>query len=122
MPQGPFLREYGIATTIVLQLYEPDGVDLKTDAVHVAGDSKIMKDEGAEGNTNSGFVDEGQGYSLALLGTEMEAQRVVIYVADQTSPKAWMDTTIVIETYAAYNVNAQHQFGDLPWASLSTLS
>jgi hypothetical protein len=104
--QGPFLRKYGAATTVNFQLYETDGVDLKTDAVHAAGDTKIMKDEGAEANTTNGFTDEGQGYSLALTATEMEAARIVVYVVDQTATKVWLDTAIVIETYG--NASAQH--------------
>jgi hypothetical protein len=73
MPQGPFLRKYGVQTTIPFDLYEVDGVDLRVDAVHAAGDTKIMKDEGAEANTTNGFTDEGQGYSIVLTATEMEA-------------------------------------------------
>ena len=89
MPQM-FLRKYGEATTVDFALFEADGVDLRTDAVHAAGDSKIMKDEGAETNTTNGFVDEGQGYSLALTATEMQAARIVIYIVDQTATNVWM--------------------------------
>lgn len=106
--QGVFLRQYGKETTIDFELYEPDGGDLKTDAVHAVGDTKTMKDEGAEGNTTNGFVDEGQGYSITLTASELEAARVKVYVVDQTNPKVWLDTTIVIETYG--DANAQHGF------------
>jgi hypothetical protein len=106
--QGPFLRKHGVEAKINFDLYETDGSDLKTDAVHAAGDTKIMKDEGDEANTTNNFVDEGQGYSITLTAVEMEAARIKIYVVDQTNPKAWLDTTIVIETYG--NANAQHPF------------
>jgi hypothetical protein len=106
--QGVFLRQYGEQTTIDFELYEADGGDLKTDAVHAAGDSKIMKDEGAEANTTNGFVDEGQGYSITLTASEMQAARIKVYVADQTNPKVWLDTTVVVETYG--HANAQHAF------------
>jgi hypothetical protein len=106
--QGVFLRKYGVETKIDFDLYEPDGSDLKTDAVHAAGDTKIMKDEGAETNTTNGFVDEGQGYSITLAAAEMQAARIKVYVIDQTNPKAWLDTTLVVETYG--NANAQHPF------------
>lgn len=108
------LRKYGEATTINFSLVETDGVDLKIDAVHASGDTKIMKDEGAEANTASGFVDEGQGYSLALSATEMEAARITINIIDQGT-KAWLDPkAITIETYG--HASAQHPYmGEGVW-------
>lgn len=106
--QGPYLRKYGVGTTVDFILYETDGASLKVDAVHAAGDTKIMKDEGAEANTASGFVDEGQGYSIALSATEMEAARIVVYVVDQTSPAVWLADALIIETYG--HASAQHAF------------
>lgn len=104
--QGPFLRKYGVETTIDFQLYDTTGLNLKTDAAHAAGDSKIMKDEGAEANTTNAFGDEGQGYSIVLTATEMQAARIVVYIVDQTSPKVWIDACAVIETYG--NASAMH--------------
>lgn len=106
--QGPFLRKYGAEAKINFDLYEPDGSDLKTDATHTAGDTKSIKDEGTEANTVNGFVDEGQGYCITLTAAEMQAARVKVYVVDQSSPKTWLDTTIVIETYG--DASAQHPF------------
>lgn len=103
-----YLRKHGAAATINFDLFEVDGVDFRVDAVHAAGDTKIMKDEGVEANTTNGFVDEGQGYSIALTATEMTAARVVVYVVDQTATKVWLDRTIIIETYG--NASAQHAF------------
>jgi len=111
--QGPFLRKYGVETKITFVLFETDGVDFKVDAAHASGDTKIMKDEGAEANTANAFVDEGQGYSITLSATEMEAARNVVYVVDQGT-KAWLDTAIVVETYG--NASAMHAF-DLDTAS-----
>ena len=76
--QGVHLRKYGVQTTINFDLFEVDGVDFRVNAVHAAGDSKIMKDEGAEANTTNGFTDEGNGYSIVLTATEMQAARIVI--------------------------------------------
>jgi len=101
-----YLREYGVETTINFALYGLDGVDLKTDAVHASGDTKLMKNEGDEANTANAFTDEGQGYSIVLTATEMQAARIALYVVDQTSPKAWLDKAIVIETYG--HASAQH--------------
>jgi len=103
-----YLRKYGAAATIDFELFEVDGVDFRINAVHAAGDTKIMKDEGVEANTANAFVDEGSGYSLALSSAELTAARVVIYVIDQTATKAWLDTSLVIETYG--NASAQHAF------------
>jgi hypothetical protein len=113
--QGPYLRKYGVETTIPFVLFETDGINFKTDAAHAAGDTKIMKDEGAEANTANAFVDEGQGYSITLSATEMEAARIVVYVADQ-STKVWLDTAIAVETYG--NASAMHEF-DLDTAAVT---
>jgi hypothetical protein len=106
--QAVHLRKYGTATTLHFELYEPDGVDLKTDATFEAGDVKLMQDEGAEANTNSLPTDEGQGYSLALLSSEAECARGTIYIVDQTGTKGWLDRIIHFETYG--HASAQHAF------------
>jgi hypothetical protein len=103
--QASHLRKYGVEATINFDLFEIDGVDFRVDASHASGDTKIMKDEGAEANTTNGFTDEGNGYSIVLTATEMEAARIVVYVIDSAT-KAWLDRAIVIETYG--NANAQH--------------
>lgn len=107
------LRKYGTQTTINFVLYGITGVDLKTDAAHATGDTKIMKDEGAEANTTNGFTDEGQGYAIVLDATEMQAARIVLYVVDSAT-KVWLDTAIIIETYG--HASAMHPF-DLGTAS-----
>jgi hypothetical protein len=103
-----YLRKYGIETTLNFELYDTDGASLQTGAAHAAGDTNIMKDEGAEDATDNGFTDEGRGYSIVLTATEMEAARVMVYVVDQTSPKAWIDKVLIIETYG--DASAQHAF------------
>lgn len=103
---GVHLRKYGVQATINFELFEVDGVDFRIDAVHAAGDSAIMKNEGAEANTTNSFTDEGTGYSIVLTATEMQAARIVIYLVDQTATKVWLDKAIVIETYG--NASAQH--------------
>lgn len=115
MPQGPYLRKYGVSSTVDFILFETDGVDLKVDAAHASGDTKIMKDEGDEANTDNGFVDEGQGYSILLSTTEMQAARIMVHVVDQGT-KAWLDTTLVIETYG--HASAMHAF-DLDTATVT---
>ncbi len=103
--QGVHLRKYGVAATIDFELYETDGVDLKTDAADAGSDCSIYKDEGAAATCTNDFVDEGSIYSLTLSATEMEAARIVVTVID-TATKVWLDKVIVIETYG--NASAQH--------------
>lgn len=103
-----YLRKYGAATTVDFELYLADGTALQAAASHASGDLSIMKDEGNEGTPTNGFTDEGHGYSLALTATEMQAARIVIYVVDQTSPQAWLDKVLIIETYG--NASAMHPF------------
>ena len=113
-----YKRKYGVETKIDFELYETDGTDLKSDAAHASGDTKIMKDEGDEANTTNGFVDEGQGYSITLTATEMQAARIVVYVVDQGT-KAWLDKVLIVETYG--NASAQHEF-DLDSATVNLSS
>ncbi len=101
-------RKYGVETTLTFSLITLDGVDLETSATFEAGDLKIMKDEGAQGNTANLPTDEGTGYSLVLTATEMQAARAVVYVADQTQPKVWIDDQLVISSYG--NASAQNAF------------
>ena len=100
-----FTREYGAQTTINFQLYATDGADLKADATCEIDDIKIMKDNGTETTATNCYTDEGQGYSLVLTASEMEAARIVIYIVDQ-STKAWLDHVITIETFG--NASAQY--------------
>jgi len=111
----PFLRKYGVETTVNFVLFEVDGVNLRVDAVDAGADCSIMKDEGAEATCTNDFVDEGNGYSLLLSATEMETARIVVYVID-TATKVWLDTALVIETYG--HASAMHGF-DLDTAALT---
>ena len=112
------LRKYGEAATFNFDLFEIDGIDFKVDAVHASGDTQLMKNEGAENPTDNGFIDEGQGYSIILTATEMEAARLRLYVVDQGT-KAWLDTGLIVETYG--HVSAQHPFfGEGVWDRVLT--
>lgn len=102
------IREYGVSATIKFSIFEFDGINFRVDAVHAAGDTVISKDEGVEINTFNGFVDEGTGYSIVLTAAEMTATRIEIFIVDQTDPKAWLDKSLIIETYG--NASAQHAF------------
>lgn len=98
-------RDYGAETTFDFGLREIDNLQSEASAACASGDVKIMKDEGTEANATNCFVDEGQGYSLTLTATEMEAARIVVYVVDQGT-KDWLDHAIFIETTG--DASAQH--------------
>jgi hypothetical protein len=95
-----YWRQYGEATTISLPAFYAyaTGQDLVTSAVHAAGDTTIMIDEGTPANTASGFADEGDFYSLALSAAETTGKRMQIKVADQGSP-TWLPYDVVVETF-----------------------
>lgn len=111
------LRKYNTAATIVFPLVDAGAQDFEsTPVTFAAGDTKIIKDEGAAANTTNNPSHEGNGiYSLALTATEMQAARIVITVIDSAT-KAWEDQAIIIATYG--NASAQHEF-DLDAAALT---
>lgn len=110
------LRKYGESQTVTFSLFQIDGVDFEPAAVFAAGDIKIMKDEGVEADTTNLPTDEGQGYSIILTATEMQAARIKLYIVDQTATKIWLDMSLSIETYG--HASAQHAF-DLDTASVA---
>ena len=105
--QGVHLRKYGEAATIDFEVYEIDGVNLRTDWVPAAADCEVMKDEGASTQCTNTAVDGGSTYSIILTATEMQAARLVLKVVDAAT-KVFLDKVIVIETYG--NASAQHAF------------
>lgn len=117
MSQGVHLRKYGVETTIEFELYEVDGVDLRTDWTPAAADCEIEKDGGGYTqcvNTASGTTT----YRIVLTGTEMEFARGVLKIVDAAT-KAFLDKVVVIETYG--NASAQHAF-DLDIAGVDVIS
>ncbi len=106
--QGIHLRKYGVGATIDFELYEIDGVDLRTDAVSATGDVTLIRDGGGGSVLDADtFTDEGQSYSLDLSVAEMTAASIVVYVVDQGT-KIWLDRVIFVETYG--HASAQHAF------------
>lgn len=98
-------RDYATQTTVLVDLWETDGTDLKTDATFATGDCKVMIDEGAEANCANLPTDEGQSYSLVLSAAELTGKRVKVLLVDSAT-KAWLDRTITIET--AGNASSMH--------------
>jgi hypothetical protein len=87
------------------------------DAASAAGDITLNRGEaGVETLDADAFTDLGSGYSLVLSIAEMTAARIIVYIIDQTSPKAWLDKVLIVETYG--NASAQHPF-DLASATVN---
>jgi len=118
MSQGVHLRKYGVETTVDFELYEVDGVDLRTDWSPAQADCEIMKDEGASTMCDNTATDEGSTYSLVLTATEMEYARGVLKIVDAAT-KVFLDKVIIIETYG--NASAMHAM-DFDDADGSTLT
>lgn len=93
-----FWKPYGVAGTVNFTLYKVDGIDFRTDAVFVAGDMQISKDEGAAVNVTNLPVDRGNFYSWAYTASEATARRLMVTMIDSAT-KVWLDDDIVIETY-----------------------
>lgn len=93
------LAKYATALTVPFELYALDGLSLMKTAAHAAGDTVIMKDEGAEANTTNGFVDRGSGYSIALTAAELTAARILLMVEDLSGPKVWLSRSFGIWTF-----------------------
>lgn len=91
--------EYGRPLTVDFELWQTDGTDFQTSAVHAAGDTTLLRNEAAEVNTTNGFVDEGTGYSIVLTAAEMAAARIKLYVVDQGT-KQWLDKALRILTHS----------------------
>lgn len=98
-------RDYATQTTVLVDLWETDGTDLKVDATFATGDCKVMIDEGAEANCANLPTDEGQSYSLVLSAAELTGKRIKVLLVDSAT-KAWLDRTILIET--AGHASSQH--------------
>jgi hypothetical protein len=102
------LRKYNTAATIVFPLIARGLSDLIAGASFASGDVKLIKDEGAAANTTNLPTDEGNGwYSLVLTSTEMQAARAELTIIDQSSPKAFEDQAVAVETYG--HASAQHE-------------
>lgn len=113
--QGVQLRKYGVEYTVDFELYEIDGVDLRTDWVPAQVDCEIMKDGGTSTTCTNTATDEGSTYSIVITATEAQAARNVIKIVDAAT-KVFLDKVIVVETYG--NASAQHAF-DLDTASVA---
>lgn len=110
------LAKYGVALTAPFVLYTADGKTLQRSATFAAGDVKIQKDGGALANVTNLPTDTGDGYSISLTATEMQAARIHIFISDQDATQVWLDTAIYIETYG--NASGQHEF-DLDTAAVA---
>jgi len=101
-------RKYGVEAVVEFPLVEFGATDFEaTPVAFVAGDTTTIKDGASDGNSDNAPAHITKGlYKITIAAGEMEAARVQILIIDQTSPKAWEDQAITIETYG--HASAQH--------------
>ncbi len=103
MSFDPALKAVAWQTAVALQDLANPG-SLKANPTLATGDVKVDKD-------GAGFIDlttlptitpaAGRRVAVSLSGTEMNADLVTLQFVDQTVPKEWADTLLVIQTRAA---------------------
>lgn len=109
------LAKFGVAFAFDFPLWQyADPRELRVDAVHASGDTKLNKDGAAAVNTANGFVDLGSVYSITLTAVEMQFKRVSLTIIDQGA-KAWIDDHHEILTFG--DASAMYPF-DLGSASV----
>jgi len=102
--------KYGASKDVYFELYEVDGVDLRTDWTPAAADCQISTDGGAFGNSDNIAVVAPTGtgiYKVVLSATEMTGAVVIIKLVDAAT-KVFLDRVIKVETYG--NASAMHAF------------
>ena len=104
------IRKYGVEATFVFPLTDRGTLDLEaTPVTFEAGDTTVIKDEGAAANCDNAPAHEGFGiYSMVLTATEMSAARLAITLVDQTGTKIWEDHALIVTTYG--HASSQHAF------------
>lgn len=110
---GPYLRPYGQEAYFPLCLSDANG-DRVTPIAEV-GDVTLNKDEQQSQVTYDTFAANNGGVVVPLTIAEMECARGVIYIYDQTTPKAWVDTAVLFETYG-HNLSQHPNIGKPPVA------
>ncbi len=110
--------KYGATKDVYFEIYEVDGVDLRTNWTPAAADCQISTDGGAFANSDNIAVVAPTGtglYKVVLSVSEMTGKVAIIKLVDAAT-KVFLDRVIKVETYG--NASAQHPF-DLGTASVA---
>ncbi len=102
--------KYGATKDVYFELFEVDGVDLRTDWTPAASDCQVSTDGGAFANSDNIAVVAPTGtgiYKVVLSASEMTGAVVIIKLVDSAT-KVFLDKTIKVETYG--NASAMHAF------------
>ena len=102
--------KYGATKDVYFELFEVDGVDLRTDWTPTASDCQISTDGGAYSNSDNIAVvaPTGSGtYKVVLSASEMTGKITKIKLVDAAT-KVFLDKVIKVETYG--NASAMHPF------------
>jgi len=94
------LRKYATSTTVAFSLRDFFAGELYDTAL-ASGDTQVSIDGGAFANPSTAVPTKTQTgqYELELTAGETTGKRITIHVVDQTSPKAFCDVSLEIETY-----------------------
>lgn len=111
------LRLHNTATTIYFPLVDFGATDFESTPVTVADGDAQRSIDGAAFSDTANPVHEGGGiYSIALVAGDLNGALIVVRIIDQSGPKLWEDTAVIIATYG--NASAQHAF-DLDSATVT---
>jgi len=110
--------KYGATKDVYFELFEVDGVDLRTDWTPAASDCQVSTDGGAYSNSDNIAVAAPAGsgtYKVTLSASESTGKVALIKLVDAVT-KVFLDKVIKVETYG--NASAMHAF-DLDTAMAS---
>jgi hypothetical protein len=99
-PWNPPVKAEDFEFTVCLEDWLNPGL-FKSNPTLASGDVKISKDNGSLANlTTLPSVSPASSklVTVALTGTEMNADKVVVIFSDQTSPPEWADYAVTILT------------------------
>jgi hypothetical protein len=102
--------KYGATKDVYFELFEVDGIDLRTDWTPAAADCQVSVDGAAYSNSDNIAVvaPTGSGtYKVVLSATEMTGKVALIKLVDAAT-KVFLDKTIKVETYG--HASALHPF------------
>jgi len=103
------LKKYGQSANLHFPLIQRDVKDFSGGLSFSAGDVQISKDRAAFSNSTNLPIDEGLGfYSLALTSGEMDCANLMVSIKDQSAPKLFEDTALIVDTYG--HSSAEHAF------------
>jgi len=101
-----YLRQFGVQTTVVLQLRDRGTLDILASPVVDAADVYLLRDSNAAVSPTNAPVVVGNRVYITLTASEMACKTLMLQIVDVSTVKSYEDTSYLIETYD--DSNAQH--------------